>query len=172
MFTGITGWITGNLATWSERKRTGLIWRPIIYLASLPVLRVWNLNPQIWIYTGTGSGHRSSMRYRPVSTRFKTRCLNFFQIFPANVFKTHTTFYSLVCCYWDAVSFARFWEAIEVILLRKSQISPENFKVDIWKQRSHLKAKIWKQILYLKAKNPCFGGKRRANRPLLRTDRG
>ena len=34
-----------------------------------------------------------------VSTRFKTRCLNFFQIFPANVFKTHTTFYSLVCCY-------------------------------------------------------------------------
>ena len=125
----------------------------------------------------TGNDHQrqtltwcSYYRYT-VSTRFKTRCLNFFQIFPVNVIKTHTTFYSLVCCYWDAVSFARFWEAIEVILLRKSQISPENFKVDIWKQILYLKANIWRQILYLKAKNPFFGEKRRANRPLLRTDR-
>jgi len=103
-----------------------------------------------WTDQSTNTGGCRFKLPGAVSTRFKTRCLNFLRIFPANVIQTHTTFYSLVCCYWDAVSFARFWEAIEVILLRKSQIAPENFNVDIWKQRSHLKANIWRQILYLK----------------------
>ena len=52
-----------------------------------------------WTDQSTNTGGCRFKLPGAVSTRFKTRCLNFLRIFPANVIQTHTTFYSLVCCY-------------------------------------------------------------------------